>query len=1759
MPGPLAGASKKDIARAKKIRARTNKSGAQIAAQVKTTPGYRSKLKRTPQLKQPSLKQLYKWRQIRANTNRRERSLKGFAEAFKETEGGKKLDELDNSKFRNLLRDNADANKKLRNAVNRIDSQVGDAITKKDKKTVAKYMQNSRLRTDLRKAQEGATRAGVTKEKGATKRERAEAVNERLAKNVENRAKRQARVQQQRQKQIYRNTTKDLFGATPEQILKAQKEPATKKDSKRPATKKSSQDDLGVLGDAIGVVSDVEKFARKYNPPLALYDQTKKFPSVTGIKPPAALDFAANLGIANKNKNLQEDIDDATLLAGTGLAAGVARKALSVGSRAAAKRVAKNAAKKVTLPKTRAAVRRDLTAKRLDDISVKKFGPSAKGPASKPVTKANVAREVPKELFKKGKARFKLRALKTAAAVQSPAAVGAAGVGASGAVGTIATDKGQAFLRAQLNPKYIPRRTETTLQAVSSIVPGLVAIAGDVFLTGQRSAATALYDMGIPKAQVPDIIVPVPFIKGGTVNLGEWHVVKDYSGKQITPLQGQVKQQLEYWGTLADLVVAGDVDRWNKALNNTYGYTLIPTAALAGTGGVRTFAKVAGKNADAASAAIKRGIGEYLLKRESKKEDKVAEETKKGYNQADNSVGLKVGVPAFRASKARSETAAALTREEKGAEGATAKALKRNQDIVGKGILGKGFKKNLTQGALRQEAAYLRGDGRFPLDWERARPRIEARYKELLAAGRTPGDTTRTARLGPLKTTRTGRTNVDVYAALLRNPEVWEDPKTLEMQKSFEEASRTTQGLADRISVRERPEYSKAIEYDIPLPAQTIPRALAKKGVVNRESGEEFANMDELKAAYDNEVKEGRRLEDLEKATKARLEEARRSGDKQRIKELDDEYGRVKAERMEKGDRRRKMLDVIRGRLTREEKKQVQADFLQATGAKSMKQVYADKKPKGLMSQYRAQMAAITARKKQDMLQEQREVFRNRIAKVTREENLNPRPVYTYFEDAREWAKGTLNKPTEYRRLENDPSAPFEGLLQKQGNELFNSRYVLQGSIVRPVVVQAQYAALLSFMEDYSNHELARLGVPSAKLEDVSGGRGIMVYESQDLAREARRDKRIEEQVNGSFAIPWNDIAKVLRKRQGKEMNPEVALDELIGVSASKTADDAKRAARAQDLLFGESRGGKSRKYVLVPAARGQEFFDQLLEEKGKGLRTFTRLQSKLVLGLSPAWLAWQIPAEFTQAALAGGRRMVTPDRQSFADLTPEQRDLFHGIMGQPPGAGSLPLNMGNRVAPAPPGLKWDEYSYEGFADVLQVLSRTPVVRGMSATLRLEPLGYVDQKKARFFRSKLARAHIDRELNGWFSNAPTVFGLTRKATEELRKMPKNEQIKWLLDEPEGRKALAEVAKYVEEMLGNWSSYTRREQIPASLAFFYPFLRMSTKWLFYSLPKHHPARAALLYQIGAANSAAVKDLIGGDPQFLALLFQSPLHTRSEGDTGLSDDWIYEPRPMTEKNSPTAPTMINTARMNPAGSPLFEAITDLKPATAMNLLQPLIGNAIAGAFGVDPFTGEPLQPKGGVRDSQGRLIQKKEGTRSQPVMGLTTEQRAKYVASNMLGLPLPLRLLNQGQSTYAGELPAFAGGEIKRSKGLVRALLPTARERQLKALGLPPPSLAQKQRDLKRVMFLLSKITLVRGQQERLAFDKKRKYKWYQLEVDEDTARKELNDISRRYGVNILPHYRSMQEKFESTGRRDEDLRRLRYLKNPARTGDLPWGL
>jgi len=136
---------------------------------------------------------------------------------------------------------------------------------------------------------------------------------------------------------------------TPEEWRKLQEESATgfalpelEKgiEARRASDPAKNEGDGGsFVGDALEVLMEVDRFARKVGPGMAAFDLAKNVPSVTNIQAPAALDFSQFGGFENKNKSLQDDIDDASLLVGTGAAAGLARQALKAGARKAAPKV----------------------------------------------------------------------------------------------------------------------------------------------------------------------------------------------------------------------------------------------------------------------------------------------------------------------------------------------------------------------------------------------------------------------------------------------------------------------------------------------------------------------------------------------------------------------------------------------------------------------------------------------------------------------------------------------------------------------------------------------------------------------------------------------------------------------------------------------------------------------------------------------------------------------------------------------------------------------------------------------------------------------------------------------------------------------------------------------------------------------------------------------------------------------------------------------------------------------------------------------------------------------------------------------------------------------------------------------------------------------------------------------------------------------------------------------------------------------------
>jgi hypothetical protein len=85
----------------------------------------------------------------------------------------------------------------------------------------------------------------------------------------------------------------------------------------------------------------------------------------------------------------------------------------------------------------------------------------------------------------------------------------------------------------------------------------------------------------------------------------------------------------------------------------------------------------------------------------------------------------------------------------------------------------------------------------------------------------------------------------------------------------------------------------------------------------------------------------------------------------------------------------------------------------------------------------------------------------------------------------------------------------------------------------------------------------------------------------------------------------------------------------------------------------------------------------------------------------------------------------------------------------------------------------------------------------------------------------------------------------------------------MLTDPKYKAQVEEAAAKLNDVMGNWHTYTAREQrVRASFAF-YGFLRYATRMAFITLPLGHPTMGALVAQLGTMGAEDAKQIVGPD--------------------------------------------------------------------------------------------------------------------------------------------------------------------------------------------------------------------------------------------------------------------------------------------------------
>jgi hypothetical protein len=353
-------------------------------------------------------------------------------------------------------------------------------------------------------------------------------------------------------------------------------------------------------------------------------------------------------------------------------------------------------------------------------------------------------------------------------------------------------------------------------------------------------------------------------------------------------------------------------------------------------------------------------------------------------------------------------------------------------------------------------------------------------------------------------------------------------------------------------------------------------------------------------------------------------------------------------------------------------------------------------------------------------------------------------------------------------------------------------------------------------------------------------------------------------------------------------------------------------------------------KYVIVKREAAREFADQVNPNSGameKFLSATGMAGTRVILGLSPAWMLAQVMAEGLQtvAAVSNPARLAKSVRalQKLKKTDPRGYEAFAGAAGE--SVASFDTAHSLRV-------EMDGGTQRNFADAGRAIRKTAAGRALYATSTIKALGMFDRWKGGKYRSIIAAAHADKELNGFVSGLQGALRQQDAISNKLKGKPLQEQLSWLARNP---KALEKHLDYLDDVMGNWGAFSRFERQFSPALIFYPFLRMSMRWTFWSYPIRHPVKAQIAYLLAQQNSEELEKLLGVKPNFLQLA-QPVLH----GTNGKVEGVLPG----------------GTRFAAPGSNVLTQAIGENNISGLARAFNPLLGVGYTAISGKDPMSGE-----------------------------------------------------------------------------------------------------------------------------------------------------------------------------------------------------------
>ena len=385
----------------------------------------------------------------------------------------------------------------------------------------------------------------------------------------------------------------------------------------------------------------------------------------------------------------------------------------------------------------------------------------------------------------------------------------------------------------------------------------------------------------------------------------------------------------------------------------------------------------------------------------------------------------------------------------------------------------------------------------------------------------------------------------------------------------------------------------------------------------------------------------------------------------------------------------------------------------------------------------------------------------------------------------------------------------------------------------------------------------------------------------------------------------------------------------------------------------------------LVPKAVRDELLalDAVATTAPGAIRKAASLSQSALLAFSPSWFQFQRVNDVVAATIGGSLPSQRHLQQIRKSLDPDSREVLDIVSG-----GSMSREM---LTP---------HSAAKMGAVQRILDENPTYRQAFATkkpatilLRVGadiPTGLLraDQAVTAGFRQRQMIHNLQQVAA---KMDPDVSTIHRAFAPLGRAFTKGDpqQIAKLLKDPKYRAQVEEAAAKLNDVMGNWHTYTAREQrVRASFAF-YGFLRYATRMAFITLPLGHPTMGALVAQLGIMGAEDAKQIVGPDmPWGIGALYNK--------DGTIAADF---------------------ARANPLTGPLLSIN---KPEQLVGLATPLASIVVSYILN---------QPVGLSDSATGYIAQYtvNKNPKDHAAGGFLGEDRLRIALRNVMGLLTPLK--------------------------------------------------------------------------------------------------------------------------------------------------------